>query len=122
MTEIPRLTARNDSDQREIDMNEVKQQHTQRFTVSHFNEADFKGDGLRAYSVYRDLGIAAATHGLATAHVIRVTRARCWRRRARAISVRRSFVRPMAERRGRRRLSPLRLRKAAVERSIIRSG
>jgi hypothetical protein len=44
----------------------------QRFTVSHLNEADFKTGGLRSYSAYRDLGIAAATHGLATAHVIRM--------------------------------------------------
>lgn len=45
---------------------------TQRFTVSHLREEDFKTGGLRAYSAYRDLGIAAATHGLATAHVIRM--------------------------------------------------
>ena len=44
----------------------------QRFTVSHLNEADFKTGGLRDYSAYRDLGIAAATNGLATAHVIRM--------------------------------------------------
>ncbi len=43
----------------------------QRFTVSHLDEADFKV-GLRPYSAYRDLGIAAATNGLATAHVIRM--------------------------------------------------
>ena len=43
----------------------------QRFTVSHANEADFK-IGLRPYSAYRDLGIADATSGLATAHVIRM--------------------------------------------------
>jgi uncharacterized RmlC-like cupin family protein len=41
------------------------------FTVSHLNEADFKADGLRPYALYRDLGIAAATAGLARAHVIR---------------------------------------------------
>jgi mannose-6-phosphate isomerase-like protein (cupin superfamily) len=46
---------------------------TQRFTVSHLDEAHFKGDGLRPYSAYRDLGIAAATNGLAHAHVIRMT-------------------------------------------------
>jgi len=46
---------------------------TQRFTVSHLNETDFKSGGLRSYSAYRDLGIAAATGGLATAHVIRMT-------------------------------------------------
>lgn len=45
----------------------------QSFTVSHLNEADFKTGGLRSYSAYRDLGIAAATGGLATAHVIRMT-------------------------------------------------
>ena len=45
----------------------------QRFTVSHLAEADFRSDGLRSYSAYRDLGIAAATNGLATAHVIRMT-------------------------------------------------
>ena len=44
----------------------------QQFTVSHLNEADFKTGGLRSYSSYRDLGIAAATNGLATAHVIRM--------------------------------------------------
>jgi uncharacterized RmlC-like cupin family protein len=41
------------------------------FTVSHLQEADFKADGLRPYALYRDLGIAAATSGLARAHVIR---------------------------------------------------
>ena len=41
--------------------------------VSHLDEADFKPGGLRAYSAYRDLGVAAATGGLATAHVIRMT-------------------------------------------------
>jgi mannose-6-phosphate isomerase-like protein (cupin superfamily) len=46
---------------------------TQRFNVSHLDEADFKTGGLRAYSAYRDLGIAAATSGLAQAHVIRMT-------------------------------------------------
>ncbi len=45
---------------------------SQRFTVSHLNEDDFKTGGLRSYSSYRDLGIAAATQGAATAHVIRM--------------------------------------------------
>ena len=44
----------------------------QKVAISHLNEADFKADGLRAYAHYRDLGIAAATHGLARAHVIRM--------------------------------------------------
>jgi uncharacterized RmlC-like cupin family protein len=45
---------------------------TQRFTVSHLNDADFKQDGLRSYALYRDLGIAAASGGLCQAHVIRL--------------------------------------------------
>ena len=45
----------------------------QRFTVSHCRDEDFKAGGLRSYSSYRDLSIAAATSGLATAHVIRMT-------------------------------------------------
>ena len=44
----------------------------QRFAVSHKLEGDFKQDGLRPYAVYRDLGFAAATGGLAQAHVIRL--------------------------------------------------
>jgi hypothetical protein len=42
----------------------------QKFTVSHYCEADF-AEGLRKYAKYRDLGIAAATSGLVQAHVIR---------------------------------------------------
>ena len=45
----------------------------QRFVISHHDEAAFKSGGLRNYSAYRDLGIAAATGGLAQAHVIRMT-------------------------------------------------
>ena len=45
----------------------------QRFHVSHPDEADFQHGGLRPYSAYRDLGIAAASGGLATAQVIRMT-------------------------------------------------
>ena len=41
----------------------------QRFVVSHAREGDFEG-GLRPYARYRDLGIAAATGGMAVAHVI----------------------------------------------------
>lgn len=44
----------------------------QRIAISHHREEDFKADGLRAYAKYRDLGIAAASHGLAQAHVIRL--------------------------------------------------
>ena len=46
--------------------------HPQRFVVSHPDEAAFKSAGLRGYSVYRDLGVAEATCGLAHAHVIRM--------------------------------------------------
>ena len=44
----------------------------QNFTVSHLNQKDFKGGGLRKYSKYRDLGIAKATNGLAHAQVIKM--------------------------------------------------
>ena len=44
----------------------------QRIAISHHRDEDFKADGLRAYAQYRDLGIAAATHGLAQAHVVRL--------------------------------------------------
>lgn len=40
------------------------------FVVSHHRDEDFVG-GLRSYAQYRDLGMAAATSGLAQAHVIR---------------------------------------------------
>ena len=44
----------------------------QQFVVSHLKEEDFKTDGLRDYSSYRDLAVAAATNGLAQVHVIRM--------------------------------------------------
>jgi mannose-6-phosphate isomerase-like protein (cupin superfamily) len=53
-------------------MNDAALDQSQKFTVSHLDETDFKTGGLRSYSAYRDLGIAAATSGLATAHVIRM--------------------------------------------------
>ena len=43
----------------------------QRFVVSHHRPDAFEG-GLRRYAKYRDLGIAAATNGLARAHVIKM--------------------------------------------------
>lgn len=50
----------------------AKARPKQRVAVSHHREEDFKADGLRSYAKYRDLGIAAASHGLAQAHVIRL--------------------------------------------------
>jgi hypothetical protein len=44
----------------------------QKIAVSHHRDEDFKADGLRTYAMYRDLGIADATGGLARAHVIRL--------------------------------------------------
>lgn len=44
----------------------------QTFVVSHHRDQDFDA-GLRAYSAYRDLGIAKATKGKVQAHVIRMT-------------------------------------------------
>jgi mannose-6-phosphate isomerase-like protein (cupin superfamily) len=46
---------------------------TQRFSVSRASEAVFQ-TGLRTFMEYRDLGIAAATHGRFRAHVIRIKR------------------------------------------------
>jgi quercetin dioxygenase-like cupin family protein len=51
----------------------AKKRKPQKFTVSHHREEDFD-QGLRAYSAYRDLGIAPATGGLVQAHVIRMTK------------------------------------------------
>lgn len=45
----------------------------QTFTFSHHRDEDFDA-GLRPYSAYRDLGIAAATAGMVQAHVIRMTK------------------------------------------------
>jgi mannose-6-phosphate isomerase-like protein (cupin superfamily) len=44
----------------------------QRIAISHYREEDFVANGLRRYAHYRDLGVAAASHGLAQAHVIRL--------------------------------------------------
>lgn len=41
------------------------------FHASHTTAQDFAEGGLRPYARYRDLGIAAATNGLAVAQVIR---------------------------------------------------
>ena len=49
----------------------AKRPRRQTFVASHFDETDFE-QGLRRYAKYRDLGIAAATNGLAQAHVIRM--------------------------------------------------
>jgi hypothetical protein len=43
----------------------------QTFVASHLNPNAFEG-GLRTYAKYRDLGMAAATNGLAVAHVIKM--------------------------------------------------
>jgi mannose-6-phosphate isomerase-like protein (cupin superfamily) len=44
----------------------------QRVAISHYREEDFVADDKRAYAVHRDLGVAAASHGLASAQVIRL--------------------------------------------------
>lgn len=44
----------------------------QSFAFNHLDERDFK-PGLRPYARYRDLGFAAASGGVATAQVIRMT-------------------------------------------------
>jgi hypothetical protein len=44
----------------------------QRIAISHHRDEDFKADGLRSYALYRDLGMAEASKGVARAHVIRL--------------------------------------------------
>jgi mannose-6-phosphate isomerase-like protein (cupin superfamily) len=51
----------------------AKKRSRHKLSVSHHNEADFRA-GLRSHAVYRDLGIADATAGMAVAHVIRHVR------------------------------------------------
>lgn len=53
-------------------MSEATVKPGQRFSISHHDEAEFRTDGLRKYSSYRDLGVTAATAGLAHAQVIRM--------------------------------------------------
>jgi hypothetical protein len=67
----PRRTRATAPPRRQTAVARLKATTAQRFTVSHLDEADFKPDGLRAYALYRDLGIAGATGGLCQAHVIR---------------------------------------------------
>jgi hypothetical protein len=46
---------------------------TQKFAVSRAKgDADFKGDGLRSYALYRDFGFAEATEGMVHAHIIKL--------------------------------------------------
>ena len=47
---------------------------THSFSVKRAREADFVGDGLRDFFVYRDLGIGEATRGQFGAHLIRAVR------------------------------------------------
>ena len=54
-------------------MPDVVAEPSQTIAISHLDERDFKTDGLRTYSAYRDLGVACATHGMVQAHVIRMT-------------------------------------------------
>lgn len=44
-----------------------------RFLIQHSKgEDDFKNDGFRPYALYRDLGLAKATNGMAQGHIIRM--------------------------------------------------
>lgn len=46
-----------------------------KFSVDHAKGGAFRGDGLREFFEYRDLGIAEATGGRVGAHVIRAKKA-----------------------------------------------
>lgn len=50
----------------------VKARRKHKFVATPYRPEDFKGDGLRSYALYRDLGIKDATHGMAVAHVIKL--------------------------------------------------
>ncbi|MES2414550.1 MAG: cupin domain-containing protein [Pseudomonadota bacterium] len=50
-------------------MRALGQWPVQKFHVSHLKDAEFKGNGLRPYVVYRDLGTMEATGGLVDAHI-----------------------------------------------------
>ena len=50
-------------------MRDLGEWPVQKFFVSHAADAEFKGDGLRPYVVYRDLGAKEATGGLVDAHI-----------------------------------------------------
>ncbi|MBR1204312.1 MULTISPECIES: cupin domain-containing protein [unclassified Bradyrhizobium] len=67
-----RVTAAKKSAPKAATKTASKARPKQRIAISHHREEDFKADGLRAYAKYRDLGISAASHGLAQAHVIRL--------------------------------------------------
>jgi len=54
-------------------MAETNSDKKQKFVYSHLDEGDSK-EGLRSFALYRDLGIADATNGLARAHVIRIVK------------------------------------------------
>ena len=49
----------------------AKSKPRHKFLVKQFRPEDFKGDGLRSYAHYRDLGIKDATRGMVVAHAIR---------------------------------------------------
>ena len=53
----------------ETAMRDLGQWPIQKFHVSHLATSEFKGEGLRPYVVYRDLGAKEATGGLVDAHV-----------------------------------------------------
>ena len=48
------------------------------FSIQHAKDGPFKYDGLRKYFEYRDLGIAAASGGLATAAATRIVYGSEW--------------------------------------------
>ena len=70
-TERPQSAAKPSTKGSEAPVAQAKRRPKHRFAVSHHREDDFD-QGLRTYAKYRDLGIAAATGGVARAHVIRL--------------------------------------------------
>ena len=69
-----RAAARKSPARRKIKANaraSAKARPTHKFLVKKFRPEDFKGDGLRTYAHYRDLGVKDATRGMVVAHVVR---------------------------------------------------
>lgn len=69
----PSMTAPQAEDLSQADLNNalkaLGQWPVQKFHVSHLATSEFRGEGLRPYVVYRDLGMKEATGGLVDAHV-----------------------------------------------------
>jgi len=70
-TKTRKRTARSPARAKRATKVAAKAKPRHRFSVKRFRPEDFKGDGLRTYAHYRDLGVRDATRGMVVAHAIR---------------------------------------------------